>query len=367
MFPEHQAFSSIRIDTGKGVDGFEPVLSALRRRGDYVRTLEARYRSGTTPIAFIGAAAGSTMFDVWDDFSANPDIPIFSAAGTPEEFARAADRIAKAKVAILDPLTAYAAVRVGTAPGLKVAFPRLGVTQTTRDLLHELLEGRRRDALRRFGTMGWTGEHYVMHQQSAEGAARSVEYAEAAVAFAADCELMPAEGGSAVKDAAREIWRFLPDALFDSILAAQAENAILISDDAPLRAIAEESAQIATAWSQPALQHALRTGRLDPCDYAESVGKLIEAQYQFTMFGALELVHEFRKTGWQSTGRFPLFLALLARPSNERDSLVRVLAEFTQAGWGETGGDARFRRILRSVFKAMQAINTQLDFPHFAR
>ena len=67
-------------------------------------------------------------------------------------------------------------------------MPRLGVTQTTRDLLRDLLDDRRRDLVGRRGTMAWTGEHYAMHEQTAEEADALFTQAEAVIAFADACD-----------------------------------------------------------------------------------------------------------------------------------------------------------------------------------
>ena len=150
-------------------------------------------------------------------------------------------------------------------------MPRLGVTQTTRDLLRDLLDDRRRDLVGRRGTMAWTGEHYAMHEQTAEEADALFTQAEAVIAFADACEPIPAEGDRSIIDELRGLWDMLPGDLLDSVLAAQCQGAILITDDAALRATAEASTNVRTTWSQPVLQHAARLGRITPAFYAEGL------------------------------------------------------------------------------------------------
>lgn len=355
LFPENRAFGSVPIDPSKGAEGIEPVLQAVRRRGEHIRELEEQYRVGATPIAFVAVAGGASMFDVWDAFAANPKMPIHAAAGSAEEFSMAAERIVGASLAVLDPLTAYAASRLGMDVGLRAALPRLGVTQTTRDLLRDLLENRRRDLEGRRGTMSWTGQHYVMHEQTADEAEALIKQAEAAIAFADACELVLAEGDLSIADELRGLWGMLPDALLDSVLAAQGQGAILITDDAVLRVIVEASTSVRTTWSQPVLQHAFRTGRVTPAFYAEAIGKLVDAHYQFTMFGSLELTHALIAEGWHVRERVLRFIELIAKPSNDADTVAGVLEEFARTAWQVTQGDTRFDAIFTALFRAMKA------------
>ncbi len=354
MFLENRAFGSVSINPSKGAEGIEPMLQVVRSRGEHIRALEDQHRAGATPIAFVAVAGGASMFDIWDAFAANPEMPIHAAAGNAEEFSMAAERIAGASLAVLDPLTVYTASCLGTDAGLKAAIPRLGVTQTTRDLLRGLLEDRRRDLKDRRGTMSWTGQHYVMHEQTADEAEALIKRADAAIAFADACELVPAEGNLSIVDELRGLWGMLPDALLDSVLAAQGQGAILIADDAVLRSIVEASASVRTTWCQPVLQHAFRTGRVTPAYYAEAVGKLVDARYQFTMFGSLELTHALVAEGWNVRDRILRFVELIAKPSNDADTVAGVLEEFARTAWQVTQGDARFDASFTALFRAMK-------------
>ncbi|MGI4799048.1 MAG: PIN domain-containing protein [Janthinobacterium lividum] len=355
LFPENRAFGSVSIDPSKGPDGLEPMLQMVRRRGEYVRELEEQYRAGASPVAFVAVAGGASMFDVWDAFAANPEMPIHVAVGSAEEFSVAAARIADTRLAVLDPLTTYTASRLGMDSGLRMAVPRLGVTQTTRDLLQALLEDRKRDLEGHRGTMAWTGQHYVMHEQTADGAQALIRRAEAAVVFADACELVPAEGDLSIVDELRGLWQMLPGAFLDSVLAAQGQGAILISDDAALRAIVEVSTGVITTWSQPVLQHAFRNGCITPAYYAEAIGKLVDTRCQFTMFGSLELTHALIAEDWHIRGRVLRLVELIAKPSNNPDTVSRVLEEFARTAWQITRGDSRFDRCFMALFKAMKA------------
>ncbi len=359
LFPENRAFGSMHVDPGKGAEGIEPMLRQLRERSRRIRDIEEQYRAGKIPIAFAAVIGGAAMFDVWDSFSVNPEMPILTAVGSAEEFSVAAERIAQADLGVLDPLTIYAASRLGLDTGLRAAIPRLGVTQTTRDLLRSLLDDRSRNVGARQGTMGWTGEHYVMHERTTEETDALIKQAEEAVAFADRCELVPAEGDRSIVDDLRGLWGMLPDALLDTVLASQGQGTILITNDAAFRAMAEASTDVRATWSQPVLQHAFRTGRITPVYYAEAVGKLIDAGHQYTMFGSLELMHALVTEDWHIRGRVSKLFELIARTSNVGDTVVGVLEELARSAWPATQGDVRFDATFATLFKVMKACDRQ--------
>lgn len=356
LFPENRAFGSMTIDTSQGADGIKALLQVVRRRGEYIRELEEQYHTGATPVAFVAVAGGASVFDVWDAFAANPKIQLHVAAGSAEDFSMAATRVACAKLAILDPLTVYTASRLGMDNGLRMTIPRLGVTQTTRDLLKELIEDRKRDADSEGhrGTMAWTGEHYVMHKQTADEARLLVERAEAALAFAEACELVSADGDLSVIDELQGLWKMLPGAFLDSVLAAQGQDAILIIDDAILRTIIEVSTGVTATWSQPILQYGLHKGRVTAKHYTDAVLKLVDARCQFTMFGSMELTQALIKEDWNVRGLVLTLVDLIARPTNDPDTVAGVLEEFARKAWHFTRGDDRFDRSFTAIFKAMK-------------
>ena len=354
LFPEFPGFGSVPFNPAMGAEGLEPMLRLARERGTFVRDLEDQYRRGAVPLAFVAAASGATIFDVWEAFSSGANSRVYAANGSAEEFSRAADLLRTADLIILDPVAVYAAAQLDLEPAMRAAGKRLGVVQATRDLLRDLVGARDLDAEGKRGTFAWDGERYFMREFAPEELEAAVVHAKSALAFAERCELVASEGSGIAHNEAREVWRFLPEAFLDSVLAAQAADAPLLSDDVPLRALAEASAGVRTVWLQPLLQAALLGGRLQPADYAEAVGRLIDRNYEFTMFGSLELRQSLERTGWQSTGRVSRLVELLAKPTNDAQTVVAVLAQFTQQAWRGQRDSEKFRSVFSAIFWAFR-------------
>ena len=58
------------------------------------------------------------------------------------------------------------------------------------------------------------------------------------------------------------------------------------------------------------------------------------------MFGALELMHALVAEDWHVGGRVVRFFELIPRPSNDGNTVAKVLEEFARSAWQATQGDA---------------------------
>lgn len=349
LFPQSRAFSTFTVDVERGVEGIEPVLGVVRRHAEHAADLQGRYRNGGVPLALIAAMAGSSVFDVWDSFSANPDMPIFCSAGTQEEADRAFENLRVADLCVMDPLVPYSAVRLGTADLLRASFPRLAVTQTTLDMLRALVEQRREERRGYRGSLAWDGSHYIMHEMSEAMIEERIAVAEQALSFAEDCQVVPAEAANPVVPEAVRIYEAIPSAFLDAAISAQEPGRVLLCDDYALRAMAEVAAGVRGVWTQAVLQHGLLGGQIVLDDYADAVAKLAEAGYSFIRLGATEILHEFRRCGWHASTRSGEFLRRLALPSNDFASVAQVAQELLLRGWMEAGGDAGFDRLASAL------------------
>lgn len=359
LFPDSQAFSTFSIGTGDGDDGVEPLLQEVRRRGEYITDLQDRYRGGTATLGFAAVAAGCSVFDLWDGFAAHPDMPIFCSAGTQAEADQAFERLQTAELCILDPLMPYAVVQLGIHSLVHASLPRLGVTQSTLDLLRKLAEDRRGDRQGRRGTMFWANGRYVMHEMSTEEVETRISVAEQALRFAEGCSLVPAEASRPIPAEALPIYGLLPAAFLDATIAAQEPGRVLLCDDLAARAVAE-ACGTHTVWTQVMLQHGVQRRVVASADYADAVAKLVGAGYTYVRLGTDEILHAFRHNDWRADGGPTALLGRLALPGNEPFSVTRVASELLIRGWMETQGDGRFGNLARTLVRQLQASQPEM-------
>ena len=253
-----------------------------------------------------------------------------------------------AELCVLDPLVAYSAVRLGIADLLRASLPQLAVTQTTLDMLRELVEERRNERRGRRGSLSWAGGRYIVHEMSEGEIEERISAAEQALGFAERCRLVPAEASGPVPAQVAGVYETLPPAFHDALISAQGPGCVLLCDDHTLRCVGE-AAGVRGVWTQAALQHAVLVGRIALGDYADAIAKLAEAGYSYVRFGAAEILHEFRRCDWQPSARAHELLRRLALPGNDPASVVQVGRDLLLLAWPETEGDARFNRLASAL------------------
>ncbi len=348
-FPASQAFSTLRIDASRGEEGIEPILQATRRRAEHVNELVERYRTGGLPLAFAARMAGSSVFDAWDGLRAARDVPLLCSQGTQQESEQVADRLKTAELYIIDPLIPYSAAALGITGILHAASPRLGITQSTRDLLQQLVEERRSHFAGGQRSLSWNGDRYVLHEMGENEMEARIAVAQDALAFAMRCELVPAEAPSPLPPEALRVYGHLPPAFLDVALAAQGNGRLLLSDDFALRCLTEQASSAFGTWSQAVLQHGMSHGRISPEDYRYAIARLAIAGYSYLRLGAQDILAEFRLAGWQESDVVCELLRRLALPGNEPASVQRVVGDLLLLARQETSMDGRFERLATAL------------------
>lgn len=195
LFPGHPAFGSINLDESKEPEErFDQVFAMVRDRADQARSLEEFYESGPMPLFMLARFSGSSVFDIWEALGARPDKYLKVAIGIGQEFALGRSA-ADAGLVLVEPLVIYAWVRLGLAETMLRFRSRLGVVQSTIDMLRQLQAEREDQYGQTFGSMGWDGARYRMVEVSPEMIEQRIAHAGAAARFACQLVLVPAESG----------------------------------------------------------------------------------------------------------------------------------------------------------------------------
>lgn len=331
LFPDNPAFGSFTIDDSKGDDRFEEMFALTRRRAEQGNQLETIYRDNVIPIPMFSRFSGASIFDVWDGFSQNADTGLKVALGIEGEFE--AGRVAAARpIAVVDPLSIYAWVRMGVAPLIQKLSQRLAVVQSTIDALRELAEERESQRGRKLGTFGYDGGRYHLVEMTEEVFESQLAEANAALALAEALPLVPAETDQPLPDKIADLLRDLHPAYYDSIIASLQPQRALATDDFGYRIVAQEAGALVT-WTQSLTKQAQRERQLSLPEYRQIVGALLDANYRFVQFGATELIGELQDSEGLLNDRLRSYARLLASDTLNRASVAQVLAELLLAVW----------------------------------
>ena len=318
----------------------------VRRRSEAMRDLDARYREGGLPLAFVAKLAGHSALNVWEELTGGRVWSVRCALGSSEERERAFDALRDSKTCVVDPVTLHMISVLGLADTVRSSVGELAVTQSTRDYLLNAVLERRQDCDRGHrGSMVWTGERYVLQEASEEALLRHAERAEATLALAQSCLLVPAEGEAPPSPEAKRVFEGMPTAHLDTALAASNPGCVLLCEDMPMRLVAEAATGARGTWLQVAALFGRNNGRISVDACAEATGKLLDARHRFITLGWPDFLCEFGRHGWLPLGRVKMYFEALAEPGVEVESLNALVGEILANCYAVTGGDWRFRAI----------------------
>lgn len=325
LFPDNPAFGSFEIDDSKGDNKFEEMFALARRRGESGREIEAMYRENALPLPMVAKFTGSSVFELWDAFSAQPELGLKSAVGINEEF-DAGRRAARSGIVLVDPATLYGWVGMGVSQLLEKTGLRLAVVQSTIDALRQLTEERKEQRGHKMGTLGFDGEQYRFIELTDEVLDCKIATATEALRLAERLILLPAEGDIRIPDRVLDLVADREPAYADTLLAAIQHKRALLTDDLGFRVLAQEAGAACT-WTQPFAQAMLGATGITHPEYRTIVSALIESNYRFTQFGHAELLEELLETGWVMNDRLRTFSSMLMSETLDRGSVASLLAQ----------------------------------------
>lgn len=340
LFPDNPAFGSFEIDDAKGDERFEDMFALARRRAEHGREIETMYREGTLPLAMIAKFTGSSVFDLWDAFSGQPDLGLKSAVGIDAEF-DTGRRAARSGIVLVDPASLYGWSRMGVGPILKKTGIRVAVVQSSIDALRQLVEERESQSGRQMGTFGWDGEHYRLVELTDEMVNRQVAAASDALELAESLLLLPAEGDVPIPERIAGFVKDLEPAYADTLVAALRDKRALLTDDLGFRVIAQEAGAACT-WTQAFTQAGHGATGISHPEYRSVVAALIEANHRFTQFGPADVLGELLEANWAVNARLRTYATMMTSDTIERGSIASLLAQLLLESKPHAPGDAEY-------------------------
>ena len=283
------------------------------------------------PISMLAVLAGVEILDAWPGFISLPQITINCALGTTNERAQAVDNITKNDTGyVLEPYSLFSIVALGIHVALSDAFGEFTVTQSTIDLYNaHILDHERTPGM---GSLAKVGDEYVMDSMTDERREAQIRPFKETLAWAKqNCRIVPA-----IEDLPPS-WHDLGDdlhpAFVDSVLAAKAEGAILVTDDIVLRSLASQDAGVSGVWLQPLLMIAREKNKISYETYCQSVVALADAGLNFISLDGGCLHWSVADDGGELSERSKNLLNLMTKPTVELPSSFRVCAEFLLRVW----------------------------------
>ncbi|WP_346293725.1 tetratricopeptide repeat protein [Sphaerothrix gracilis] len=325
QFSETPGFWTLKVDLSESTNGLPKNLkSVLDKSSESIREAEKLYKTSHIPIGTFAKLTNKDIPSTWGHFISSPELGIFCCQGNQEERSHALSLLAiKPLRLIIDIISLLTIHGLGAADAVVRAFGRLGIAQSTIDILRDVVEDYK--GMKSNGTafLGTEGGHFFLHEVTAEEIQRSREYFEKIIIWVKNnCEILPCTAALDMEqDERRELEKLLGNSSFDTLLIASEPGNLLYSDDWALRQVAKSRFKLDGAWTQAVLLRCQELTTLEQSEYSEIVVKLVRSNYRYTSIDDHALIAAAKQADWLPNEPFISLLRLLEN-TQRQDSLI---------------------------------------------
>jgi len=265
----------------------------------------------------------------------SPDRVIKVCIGANEEMLIAESLIkSNRKGYIVDPITLVTIHTLNVGEKLFLGSEMLGITQSSLDLIQQLIDER---VVRKEGylSLSKVGDQIVKHEITKEDIARDITFLESVISWASsNCEIVPSVGSSDLPHELVTFGEMLMPAFYDTLLAAQGSNRLLISNDQHFRQFSKMVKNVNSVWLQPILLDAVAKERIGNREYADCIEYLVCTNHSYVTVNEEVLINLAEKYDWYISNAFEQVADILRNNRSSLSSSVNVAGKFLVRLWG---------------------------------
>lgn len=329
LFPDATGVWGVRVGIpetkGAELEGFETIFNVIDRQHDRNLQVEKLYRERKITIGAFANLVNRDLLDVWGGLTSIPDLGIICCIGSSEERRLARSVIDEGGKLIADLISIMTLHITNSADTIVQKFGKLGISQSTIDLLYHAISERKGIQSKGYMVIGKAEDKFVRQEISAEDIKRNLEYLEKIIDWIGkNCEVIPCSAALNVKRQQRQqLERLIGSSSIETILVASEPGNIFYSDDERLRSLAKRELNINGIWTQALLMKCLDEDFPERGRYNECVIKLINYSYRHTSIDAYVLVEAAKQSDWSPRPPYTTVLKVLGgQHSDERSALI---------------------------------------------
>lgn len=338
-YPE-QAGGFVSMKMSPGEEGAKELLVTLGKQQDernkVIEQAHSLYASHPLPIGAVARFLHCDIIQAWSHLTEHKDGKIICASGTAEEIESAIQILKGASVkCVIDPVSLMTIHALSLADEVVSTVGRLGIAQSTIDLLTETLHRRGAISRRGFMTLTKEGQHFVRREVTeGEVEAYLLSLEKLIKWIDANCDILPwSPELSTKREDRKELLDLIGDESLDTILAASGPVRVLYSDDLRLRLLAKAEFNVEGLATQSILMQAVEAGIIDRDKYTKAVVRMAAAGYLHTRIDGETLLEAARQSEWAVSSPFHDITWLLREPFCDEDAAVQVVADFMRQLW----------------------------------
>jgi len=341
LFPDIQGLWKIKVGPpekeGDLPKGFQTVLDEISRQHETHLDGEQFYKEGKLTVGAFANLIGRAVLDVWGGMISNPDLGMKCCLGNVEERKHAISLVNNKPRLIVDIVSLMTLHGINAQDVIIRDFGKLGIAQSTIDLLQCTIDERRGIYAKGLMTIGKEGNQFVRQEISAENVKSGTEYLKSILHWIGNnCEIIPCKAALDVKrDRKQQLDRMMGSSFIDTVLIASEPGNLLYSDDERLRSFAKASFNVDGVWTQVVLMHCLNINIFEKAKYNEMIIKLVLSHYHHTSIDSDILIEAARQSEWSPSQPYTTVIQVLrGKFSDERSALI-VVNNFLYELWKE--------------------------------
>ena len=282
------------VTEGEGHESLQPILSRVKKRHDAIEAAFDQYvnQQNPLPLELLAHIFGGDIIQIWQCLITTGRT-FRVCVGTFEERAAAIKAIEANKLrgCVVDALTFYILRRMKLEKAISVVCGPIGLTEAVVDIFR----CRREEILTHIGnpfmSVYWRNGQFYREEVSEQQLQQALGVVDDDLAWIKNnCEILPAEGTYDLPPHLRNLSRKLHNRFFDTLLAADGTNRLLLCEDFIYRSIAAGQPGIRASWIQPVLMLARQHNLITIAQYSEAVISMIESGFIFTSIDAQVLL-----------------------------------------------------------------------------
>lgn len=339
-FPKAQGLVGFTFDNSTPeatTASIQTMLDQISAVADSVAPIEKAYKDGQITIGAFAGLLNKNPIEVFSGLMSLPNVYVRVALGTKDEYEASINLIKSfEKPKLIVDVTALITIHgIGVADKVVEHFGKLGITQTTIDLINETISDRRGMKAKGFMSIAKEGESFVKEEISPEQVAEGLEYFENISKWIeVNCDVLTSNKPRPQTGEKRDTEEILGTSFVDTLSVAAKKDYILLTDDERLRSYAKSEYKIDGVWTQFVLMELMKAETITVEEYSDAVIKLVNSKYQHTSINKDIVYRAGEKANWNMDERsFSRVMLMLSEEYTEVRSATVVVADVVMMLW----------------------------------
>lgn len=343
MFPSGQGLVGFTFDNStpeKESESVQKMLDQISSASKQIYAVEDYYNQGQLTIGSFAGVLHKNPIEVFSGLMASQTAKLRVALGIKEEVKESLEYLGLFTIPklIADITGLISMSGFGIGDMIVKKYEKIGVTQSTVDLITEIIGDNKGAPLKGYVNISKEGDVFVKEEYSAERVASSIAHFEELKKWISEnCEVIPVPPqtlGSLEKR--KDTERLLGKSFSDTLLISSQKEYVLYSDDERLRSYGKSEYNIRGVWTQLLLTGLLTEKLISDDDYNLAIIKMVNSNYHYTMVNNRVVYRAGKEAKWDIAN--PMFVKVLDLLSEETTDYLTggaVAIEFLYLIWAD--------------------------------